>query len=52
MRGDRRSPRFASVAVALVATAAPLVPLSGRGSSAAEPTSADVAHDVPLLAAR
>jgi protein SCO1/2 len=40
MRGDRRSPRFASVAVVLVATAALLAPLSGCGSSAATPTSA------------
>jgi len=40
MRGDRRSPRFASVAVALAATAALLALLSGCGSSAARPTSA------------
>jgi protein SCO1 len=40
MRGDRRSPRFASVAAVLVATAALLAPLSGCGSSAATPTSA------------
>jgi protein SCO1 len=40
MRGDRRSPRFASVAAVLVATAALLAPLSGCGSSAAKPTSA------------
>jgi protein SCO1/2 len=39
MRGDRRSPRFASVAVALVATTALLAPLSGCGSSAAKPKS-------------
>src|SRR6185437_16786223 len=39
MRGDRRSPRFASVAVALAATAALLALLSGCGSSAARPTS-------------
>ena len=40
MRGDRRSPRFASVAGALVATAALLALLSGCGSSTAKPTSA------------
>jgi protein SCO1/2 len=40
MRGDRRSPRFASVAVALVATAAPLALLSGCGSSTAKSRSA------------
>jgi protein SCO1 len=40
MRGDRRSPRFASVAVALVATAALVALLSGCGSSAAEPATA------------
>jgi protein SCO1 len=39
MRGDRRSPRFASVAVVLVATTALLAPLSGCGSSAAKPKS-------------
>jgi protein SCO1/2 len=40
MRGDRRSPRFASVAVVLVATATLLALLSGCGSSAATPKSA------------
>jgi protein SCO1/2 len=40
MRGDRRSPRLASVAVALVATVALLALLSGCGSSTAKPTSA------------
>jgi len=43
MRGDRRSPRFASAAVALAATAALLALLSGCGSSAATPTSATTA---------
>lgn len=43
MRGDRRSPRFASVAVALAATAALLALLSGCGSSAATPTSGTTA---------
>jgi protein SCO1 len=40
MRGDRRSPRFASVAVVLVATAALLALLSGCGSSTAKSRSA------------
>ena len=40
MCGDRRSPRFASVAVVLVATAALLALLSGCGSSATKPKSA------------